>query len=207
MIICFQQGGINLTALDPGAAHNWLPLQTCGLIFRSGGFMPQRDTQRVVRTAEDTTLFSGDLRKKRLGISNRSSPGQLSIKQSIKICNHKSKKKIRNSIQQILKRCSFFKESVIFIQFYMNHQFMKTSMTSKLKKKDFSAYKQGMTLTRTIFKLYKLIFKKSSLVCIVYKNLISKYYFPQNWTCKEILLVFFLCALFNLEYFYKNKFM
>lgn len=30
MIIRFQQGGINLTALVPGAAHNWLPLQSCG---------------------------------------------------------------------------------------------------------------------------------------------------------------------------------
>lgn len=44
------------------------------------------------RTAEDTALFSGDLRKKRLRISNRSYPGQFSVKQSIKICNHKSKK-------------------------------------------------------------------------------------------------------------------
>lgn len=33
MIIRFQQGGINLTVLDPGAAHNWLPLQSCGLDY------------------------------------------------------------------------------------------------------------------------------------------------------------------------------
>lgn len=33
MIIRFQQAGINLTVLDPGAAHNWLPLQSCGLDY------------------------------------------------------------------------------------------------------------------------------------------------------------------------------
>lgn len=33
MIICFQQGGIDLTALDAGAAHHWLPLQSCGLDY------------------------------------------------------------------------------------------------------------------------------------------------------------------------------
>lgn len=43
------------------------------------------------RTAEDTALFSGGCRKKILRISNKSYPGQFSVKQSIKIYNCKSK--------------------------------------------------------------------------------------------------------------------
>jgi len=33
MIIRFQQGGINLTVLDPRSADNWLTLQSCGLDY------------------------------------------------------------------------------------------------------------------------------------------------------------------------------
>lgn len=33
MIICLQQGGINLTVLDPRSAYNWLTLQSCGLDY------------------------------------------------------------------------------------------------------------------------------------------------------------------------------
>lgn len=55
------------------------------IIFRSGVFCAiERD--RVVRLgkrrAEDTALFSGDFRKKRLRISNKSYPGQFSVYQS-----------------------------------------------------------------------------------------------------------------------------
>lgn len=55
--------------------------------------MPYRDTvvRLDKRTAKGTAAFSGDFRKKRLRISSRSYPGQLSVKQSVKIYYNKSK--------------------------------------------------------------------------------------------------------------------
>lgn len=81
------------------------------VILRSGAFHTI-ERHRVVRLgerkAEDTTLFSGDLRRKRLRISKRSYPGQFSVKQSIKIYNHKSKKEYQKQYLANLEKVFFF---------------------------------------------------------------------------------------------------